>query len=188
MAEQNNQNNIDPTKNVLELVNTSIRRLDDLHGAETKRIDDKFKDLDVKYQIQFTGAEKAVAIASTAQEKLVAQALDGTKEAISKNDTNTDKRFQLLSEKIDAVMEATNKNAGERGVYVTHTDLNIAFDKFRVDIETILRPLSSEVKSLRDSQNTNTGKSTGLNASWGYLIQAVGFVAVIISIFFALNN
>lgn len=175
-------NKIDPTKNVIELVNSSITRLDDLRNTETKRIDEKFKDYDVKYQIQFTAAEKAIGIASTAQEKLVAQALEGTKEAISKADVATDKRFELLSEKIDAVSKVLSQNTGAQGIYVTHTDLSNSFDKFRMDIESVLKPLISKVEALTTYQNTSTGKGAGLNMGWVYLLGGLTALGTIVAL------
>src|ERR1035437_1848236 len=113
----------DPSLNVREMITEAISRVDDLRHSEVRRIDEKIKDSDSKYQIQFSAAKEALGIALVAQEKATAQALEGTKDAINKADTNTDKRFTLLSEKIDAVIETTNRNTGERGIYVTHSDL-----------------------------------------------------------------
>ena len=158
-----------------------------LRDAETKRIDEKFIDVndkfaavDVKYQIQFNAAEKAVGIASTAQEKLVAQALDGTKEAINKADVATDKRFSLLSEKIDGVVETISKNTGAQGIYVTHTDLNIAMEKLTLSIEATLRPVVAFM-------NSQTGQQKGVGLSWGLLINIVSLCGVLVAIFFALR-
>ena len=53
-------------------ITESIRRIDALRESEIKRIDEKVRDGDVKYQIQFSAAEKALGIALTAQEKQVA--------------------------------------------------------------------------------------------------------------------
>lgn len=171
----------DPTLNVKELLINSIRRIDDLNEAEQKRIDEKFKDSDVKYQIQFTAAKEAVGIASTAQEKLVAQALDGTKEAISKADINTDKRFSLLSEKIDGLNSTMNKTSGERGIYVTHNDLSNELEKLRISFETMLRPVVTFM-------NNQTGRDNGIGISWGVVLGVVGLLSGLIGIFFALNK
>ena len=180
MSEKQNRE-IDPTKNVIELVEASIKRLDDLAELREKYIYEKIKDADVKYQIQFTAAKEAVAIASTAQEKLVAQALDGTKEAINKADINTEKRNSLLSEKIDGVIGTINKTSGERGIYVTHTDLNIAMDKLQAGIEATLRPVVTFM-------NSQTGRSGGLHAGWVYLLGGVSLISTLIAIFMALSR
>jgi len=101
-----------PSFNVREMLDVSVVHQRELRESETRRVDelailrekhiaDKFRDENEKYQIQFSAAKEALGIALVAQEKSTAQALDGTKEAIVKNDANTDKRFDLLSEKID---------------------------------------------------------------------------------------
>lgn len=179
--EPNGNNQIDPTKNVIELVEASIRRLDDLSESRAKYVDEKIRDKDVQYQFQFTSAKEAVGIALIAQEKAVAAALDGTREAINKADITTDKRFDLLSEKIDGVLGTINKNVGERGIYVTHTDLNIAMDKLQSSIEATLRPVVTFM-------NAQGGKSSGLNAGWIYLVGAISLIGTIVSIFFSLSK
>lgn len=197
-------NPLDPTLNVRNLLEASTVRQDDLREAETKRIDEKFRDSDTKYQVQFSAAREALGIALIAQEKAVASALDSTKEAINKAEVATDKRFELLSEKIDGVSVILSKNTGATGLYVTHDDLNMALDKLQASIETTLRPvvafmnsqtgkegvqdpilhsLVAEMKLSRESQSLNTGKGQGLNAGWVYLIGGVGLLGTIVAVF-----
>lgn len=152
----------------------TIKRIDNIIETQVKRIDEKIQDKDTKYQIQFTAAKEAVAIASTAQKELVAQALGGTKEAITKNDTNTDKRFDLLSEKIDGVMEAMNKNTGERGIYVTHEYLNISLDKLQSNIEAALKPLIAYM-------NASEGRGGGAKDMYGWIIGGISFLIMVAS-------
>jgi len=185
---ENNPNIFDPTSNVKELVEGSIRRLDDIRQIEVDRITDKIDANDIKYQMQFNAAKDNVSIALIAQEKAVAAALDAAKEATSKSEISMDKRFDLLSKKIDELMEIINKNTGAQGIYVTHNDLNNSFDKFRIDIETMLRPVITKVEQLSTVQNTTQGRSSGLNMGWVYLIGAVSLLGTIISIFFSLSN
>jgi hypothetical protein len=168
----------DPSLNVKELLINAINRIDDLSKAESKRIDEKFRDSDIKYQIQFTSAKEAVSIASIAQEKLVAQALDGTKEEISKADLNTDKRFSLLSEKIDGITTQMNKSSGERGIYVTHSDLENAMDKLQNSIEATLRPVVNFM-------NSQTGQSKAQNQIWGYMFGGLMLIIAILTYFSA---
>ena len=159
----------------------TIKRIDETHKNDIKRIDEKIQDRDVKYQIQFTAAEKAIAIASTAQEKLVAQALDGTKEAINKADVATDKRFELLGEKITSLSDTLNKNAGAQGIYVTHTDLSVEMEKLRTSFEGMLRPVVNFM-------NAQTGRNNGLHAGWIYLLGGVSLISTLVAIFMAINK
>lgn len=166
----------DPTVNVTNMLHEAVKRQDDLRGADIRYNDKqfitvsdmfiavakKFDDVDVKYQIQFSAAKEALGIALVAQEKATAQALDGTKEAIIKNDANTDKRFDLLSEKIDSIAETMSKNTGAQGIYVTHTDLSIAMDKLQAGIEATLRPLVTFM-------NSQQGGAKSTNMVWVYI-------------------
>ncbi len=151
----------------------AFKRIDALRDSETKRLDEKIRDGDVKYQIQFSAAEKALGIALTAQEKQVAAALEGTKEAIVKNDANTDKRFDLLSEKIDSIADTMSKSTGERGIYVTHSDLSTEMEKLRLSFEGMLSPVVTFM-------NSSQGKSQGFSASWGIILGAVGLTSTVI--------
>lgn len=186
MTEETKQ--LDPTVNVRNIVDESVTRLDDLRKAEVKRIDqrvdsqdDKIDERDAKYQVQFSAAKEAVGIALIAQEKAVASALDATKEAIGKAEIATDKRFDLLSEKIDGVNDTLNKNAGAQGVYVTRVDLNIEMEKLRTSFENMLRPVITFM-------NSSQGRSGGLNAGWIYLLGGVSLISTVIAIFVAVSK
>jgi hypothetical protein len=161
-------------------ITESIRRIDALRESEIKRIDEKFKDSDIKYQIQFNAAKEALGIALIAQEKATAAALEGTKEAITKADVATDKRFELLSEKIDGVSKVLSQNTGAQGIYVTHADLSVFGEKLQTSFEEALKPLVSQVNTLTAAQNSMQGRSSGFSASWGIIIGAVGLTSTII--------
>ena len=169
-------------------ITESFKRIDYLRESETKRIDEKIRDSDTKYQIQFSAAEKALGIALTAQEKQVAAALEGTKEAIVKNDANTDKRFDLLSEKIDGIANTISKTSGERVIYVTHNDLAVFGEKLQASFEDALKPLISQVNSLTAAQSNQQGRSSGLSTGWATLLGSVGLISGLIGIFFALSK
>lgn len=167
----------DPSLNVRELINDAVQRLDDIS-----------EERDAKYQLQFASAKESVGIALIAQEKSVAAALDSTREAINKADISTDKRFDLLSEKIDGVVEAISKNTGSQGIYVTHDYLNNAFDKFRVDMESILKPIISKLSDVTVFMNSSQGRSNGLNQGWIFLLGGVSLISTIIAIFSFLSK
>ena len=162
----------------------TIKRLDELREAESRRIDqlasirqthveEKFRDFDIKYQIQFTAAKEAVGIASVAQKELVAQALEGTKEAINKSDGATDKRFELLSEKIGGIAETISKNTGAQGIYVTHSDLAVVVDKIQTGFSDAMKPVVAFM-------NAQQGQQKGIDSSWGIIAGVVGFVSTVI--------
>ena len=167
---------LDPSINVKTMIAESIERLDDLRKVEVKRIDERIDASDDKYQVQFNSAKDAVSIALIAQEKAVAAALEGTKEAINKADVTTDKRFDLLSEKIDGIGETISKNTGASGLYVTQTDLNVVVDKIQTNFETALRPVIAFM-------NSQTGKSEGTATNWTQLGIIAGIIIALAKLF-----
>ena len=175
-----NQNG-DPTANVQNIVAEAVNRIDDIREVEVRRIDDRIDANDDKYQIQFNAAKEAISTALIAQEKAVEAALQGTKEAINKADATTDKRFDLLSEKIDGIAETISKKSGESVAYVTHNDLTIALDKLQTSIEITLRPVVTFM-------NAQQGQQKGIGTSWGALLGAVGLISTIIGIFLIISR
>lgn len=171
----------DPTFNVRELIELSIKRIDDLAEIREKKVEEKFHDKDTQYQLQFTSAKEAVGIALIAQEKAVSAALEGTREAINKADLNTDKRFSLLSEKIDGITTTMNKSTGERGIYVTHSDLSAEMEKLRLSFEGMLRPVVTFM-------NSQTGQQKGVGISWQTMVTVVSVCGTLIAMFFTLSK
>ncbi len=166
------------------LVLESIKRLDDLHEAEKKRIDGQlalrkeYFDLRINDTVlasnqRFEAQQLALKDALIAQEKAVAAALAGTKEAIIKNDANTDKRFDLLSEKIDGIADTISKNAGAQGIYVTHTDLSSEMEKLRISFEGMLRPVVNFM-------NSSQGGKAQVSSVWGYIVGVISLGITII--------
>ena len=125
---------------------------------------------------RFDAQQLALKDALISQEKAVAAALDSTKEAIGKAEIATDKRFDLLSEKIDGVHDVLNKNVGAQGVYVTHTDLTAALDKLQTSIEITLRPVVTFM-------NSQTGKDIGASNKSNSIVQGIVTGSVILGIF-----
>ena len=194
---------LDPSINVKTMIAESIERLDDLRKVEVKRIDERIDASDDKYQVQFNSAKDAVSIALIAQEKAVAAALEGTKEAINKADITTDKRFDLLSEKIDAIANTMSKNTGAQGIYVTHDDLTTSIEKLQDYMEHTLQPvvafmnsqqgkqgifdpqitlLISEMKATRESAANGAGQKQGIGSSWLVVVGAVGLIGAIAAV------
>lgn len=179
VSSNSTDNNVtkDPTLNVQHLLEAAVSRQDDLRNIESMRLHhdieteikhlyEKFKDDDTKYQIQFSGAKDAVGIALIAQEKAVAAALDAAKEATTKSETAMDKRFDLVSEKIDGVTNILNKSSGATGSYVTHEDLNNAIEKLQLSIETQLRPVVNFMQ-------TQSGRGSGQKDMTGWIVSGI---------------
>ena len=171
-----NGRNSDPTFNVRELISLEVDRINDLRKVEVRRIDEKIDASNDKYQIQFADSKEAVNTAFIAQEKAIAAALAGTKEAINKSDTTTDKRFDLLSEKIDGIGETLSKSAGAQGIYVTQPDLTMALDKLQNNIEVTLRPVVAFM-------NSQTGRAESAATNWTQVGIVGGIIIALLKVF-----
>lgn len=193
----------DPSVNVRSIVYEATQRFDDLQKAEVKRIDAQLNNLektsgiisirdyfnlkidlkDDKVQSQFTSAKEAVGIASTAQEKAMAAALEGTKDALNKADVNNDKRFGSISEKIDGIADTMSKNTGASGLYVTHSDLATVVDKIQTGFKTSMESFEISLKPIFAFMNSQTGQQKGISGSWGVALGIFGLVSTILGIF-----
>lgn len=121
-----------------------------------------------------------------------------------------DSAHKSLAEKIDGVESRINRTEGQSGVFVTHTDLSSSLEKLQGNIEVMIRPIVTNQDVLNTFMNSQRGKegvtdpamtkltkavedlvgtkSQGISASWGVLVGAVGFIATLIAIFFALSK
>lgn len=108
--------------------------------------------------------EKAVANAFNAQEKAVASALSAAERAVSKAETASEKRFDAINEKIESN--------------------NMILDKF----ESNTKSLVGRIDDLKTYSDTSTGKSTGLNAGWAYLLGLVSIIGAIAAIVISLKH
>jgi hypothetical protein len=168
-------NPIDPTKNVRELVELTVKRIDDLATVREKNTENTFRDRKDYYDLKINDTANMAAQRFEAQDKAINAALDGTKEAINKADVNTDKRFSLLSEKIDGITNTMNKSTGERGIYVTHSDLSVEMEKLRNSFEIMLRPVVTFM-------NSQTGKEDESKNIWAYIIALAGIALAIVAL------
>ncbi len=108
--------------------------------------------------------EKAVANAFNAQEKAVASALSAAERAVSKAETASEKRFDTINEKIESN--------------------NMILDKF----ESNTKSLVGRIDDLKAYSDATTGKSTGLNTGWAYLLGVISLIGGIAAIVIALSK
>ena len=184
--------------------NIEIKRLDDLREAEVKRVNDHFI-LMAFYEDKLNIAEakrldsmRAVDVAAvvTANDKATAQAtvlannVTASAETLralvattaATNAKQLTDSTNLMTDRISALEKAQYENKGRDIVSTPALDLRLD------SIEKTLADLGRIITNLQNAQNTQTGQSKGIGMSWMYLIQAVGFLSVIVSIFYALSK
>lgn len=106
----------------------------------------------------------------TDQDKAVQAALLAAKEAVLKAEVASEKRFESVNEFRRTLSDQTN------------TFLP------RPEYDSNHKALEDKIDALTDRMNRSDGKSSGLNAGWGYLAGAIGLAATVISIILAFNN
>lgn len=114
-------------------------------------------------------AEK-VAIALAAADKAVSAALAAAEKAVGKAEISNEKRFESLS-------AITTNSMEQHKAFVS-----------RAEIETMRVGLSEKIDALKEFALRSEGKGAGLNASWGYLLGAIGLASAVITIILKFNG
>lgn len=168
----------DPTYNVLQLVNAAVQRLDDI-----MKLNKEIMDLHVSYGDKLARMEEKrldsirnVDVSAVAREasradqqaavlaNQVAVSADTLRNLVASTAKAVNDQFQQVTsqliEKISSLEKAQYEGIG----------------KGRVS-DPIMTDLLAEVKSLRESRSTSTGKSAGISMVTGLLI-TIGFMVV----------
>jgi hypothetical protein len=177
---------IDPTKNVLDLVEAANKRQDDMRAALEQRIAGELamlreyiKDLtaahDKRYEQRFEAQQKALDAAFEAQKDAVTAAMQAQKEAgnaalaaqeaaVAKAETAAEKRF-----------EGADKHRLEQAEQ-QRTLMP------RAEAESRLAALAEKVGVLESFRTEALSKGVGAKESYGWIIGIVGFVLTILSL------
>ncbi len=180
---------IDPTKNVLDLVEASVKRLDDLRAAEKLRIDeirtlestriDQIMSLHEEYREKLTQAEAkridairavdvgAVAIAS---ERAAAQATVLANQLIQTSDTLRSlvaQNASSITSQIDAMTKVFNERITsiEKAQYETKGKTGVT--------DPMQEVLNRKMDSLIETRALTSGSSKGMKDMWGWVIGAL---------------
>ncbi len=190
---------IDPTANVKELVALSIKRLDDLRIAEGRRLEDLQAANDRRIS-------EAAAMRSEYAEKLsIAEAkrIDAIRavdvNAVSIATERATQQATVLAAQVAQSAETLRSLVASSAATLAAQQDQVSkqFDSRLVQLEKsqytnqgqnqpqISALMAERLVALEKSQNESSGKGAGLSDMWGYVVGAVGFLAVLIGI--ALN-
>lgn len=188
-------------EHVTTLVHTLDRRFDTLHQDLKDHVAQRFTDSDLRYQQRFDAQTNALDAALAAAKEAVATAMIAAEKATTKAETASDKRFasvnefrQTLSDQTASFMPRGEAQSRLDGMAEKIDDLK-AYQLSTTGrasatptMETRLMEVMNEVRALRESRSADQGKSTGLNAGWGYLIGAIGLIAVVVNLIINVAN
>lgn len=164
---------------------------------------------DVRYNQRFEASQNAINTALAAQQKAMETALTSQKLAVDKAEIAAEKRFEsvnefrsvltsqqgtlmprpettallrALEEKLEAQRLSHEKNMDT----IVHTiaDLRLAISHMMTieSHEVRYTQLQQLISDLRESRSESSGKSSGANALWGYIIGMIGVIAAIAAI------
>jgi hypothetical protein len=181
---------VDPTKNVLDLVEAANKRQDDLRQADVKRIDteilafkEHLKELmaahDKRYEQRYEAQQKALDAAFTAQKDAVNTAMVAQKEAgsnalaaqdraVAKAETAAEKRFEGAD-------KARLEQAEQQRTLMP-----------RAEAESRFAMLSEKVGVLEGFRTESLSKGSGTKEGYGMAIGSVALILTILSILAAI--
>jgi hypothetical protein len=146
---------------------------------------------DRQYDMRFRAAEIAVNAALAAQEKAVTSAFAASEKAIIKAEDAQREYNQRSNEfrgQLDDQAKLLIQRSEALGLFKAGDDkletMRLFFDSklesqriaFEKSNETVLK----EVGNLRESRSETTGKSSGMNTLWGYLVAIAGIALALI--------
>lgn len=161
---------IDPTANVLALVEAAVHRLDDLREADSRRLTE-LADMRALHENQLSRLREKLALAESRRIDAI-RAVDVNAVAIASAEAR--QQASVLANEV-------TKSAETLRSLVATTDAARA-----ASLTAILQPLSDRVSLLEKSQYQIAGKTTGIGALWGWIIGAAGAAAATASVIAAL--
>ena len=168
---------LDPTKNVLDLVAAESRRQDDLRHAQDILVKERHeafrRELDIR-----TGQRREIADLHSAHaaENLRSEArrLDALRELDRVEARTANERHQAA---VDTLAKATAAMADTLRASNESTARSLA-----AAAEASKKEHDARISALERSQAAGSGKGAGLQAFWGYLLGAAGFLAAIVAL------
>lgn len=169
--------NPDPTKNVLDLVEAAVLRLDDLRNADGVRFDQDTKwqqreaDLRAKHAAEMREAEAkridANRAADLAEARLSNERATTTATVLAATQAATAETLRAL---VANTERATSEriSALERSSYEGHGKSAVA--------DPMLADLVGEMKLMRSAATLTTGKGQGVAMSWQIIVVVVGLL------------
>lgn len=146
-----------------------------------RRYEERFEAQEKAVNTALVASEKAVQAAFVAQEKAVTAALIAQKEAVIKAENSAEKRFE-------SVNEFRKTLADQTATFIPRAEAIQRADNNAEKIANIDKRMTDSLAQIHSRLDLTAGKSTGMEAVWGWIIGAIGLAATIISIILVFNN
>ena len=188
---------VDPTKNVLDLVEAANRRQDDLRKEIVTRLDNNldimrrhFNEMlslyEKRYAERYEASEKAIQTAFTAQKEAVREAFEAQKgavyaalnaqeRAVQKAETSTDERFRSIT--------SLGSSLGDQmRILMPRSEVMVVSEAITGKVSALESQLTSKLLGLEKQFDTMHAERLGIKGGWGYAVGVIGFVLAVGSI------
>ena len=177
---------VDPTRNVLDLVDAAVRRQDDLRQANATHIEEKLtafegfiKDFiaayDKRYEQRYEASQKALEAALVAQKDAVKEAFAAQKEAINAALASADRAVSKAEVASEKRFEGVNEFRAQLG------DQQRTLMP-RAEAENRLGTLAEKVGILESFRTEMLSRGTGTKEGYGWAVGIIGFVLTILAV------
>ncbi len=159
-----------------------------LIAANEVKYSERFEASQRAINAAFLAQQTAMQTALTAQKTAVDIALGAADRAVTKAEIAAEKRFESVNEFRSTLSDQQNTfmPRGETTALFKSMDEKISgiqsncdnkLEAIRASFEKNNESLSKEIASLRESRSETSGKTSGANALWGYLV-AIASIAL----------
>jgi hypothetical protein len=184
---------VDPTKNVLDLVDAANKRQDDLRGSIVQRLDAEFKFLshdlistkdhikdlmvahDKRYEQRYEASQKALEAALIAQKDAVREAFAAQKEAINAALASADRAVSKAENAAERRFEGVNEFRAQLG------DQQRTLMP-RVEAENRLSAMAEKLSVLEGFRTEVLSRGVGTQQGYGWAIGVIGLVLTVLTI------
>lgn len=186
---------VDPTKNVMDLVEATNKRQDDLRMQEEKYIDAELRHVREQAELRAQYDKLLREIDTARQEKVREVDVLGARTEAERAQAAIKALAETSSTTAETLRKTVETTASSQA---SQLDMKFAESNKRIAAlensfsegrgkQTVSDPqlieLASDLKAMRALQTQGAGKSEGMGAMWGYVAGAIGLVISILGAF-----
>jgi hypothetical protein len=155
---------VDPTKNVLDLVEAANRRQDDLRQASVARLEAHVRDLETHIKDLMAERDRRYEQRHNDAQHWLEAALAAQKEAVTKAENAAERRFE-------GVNEFRNTLSDQQRNLIP-----------RSEVEVIKASLTEKINALEKVIDRMEAERMGIKGGWGYAVGLVGLVMTLVAL------
>lgn len=185
---------IDPTRNVLDLVEASVARQDDLRVSSDKRLDSELRHLNDMMILRADHAREIGALESNRLNAIrqvdvlaVSTAADRAQAAIQTLAASTATNAETLRNMVANTAQTMATQLNSTVMAITERLAALEKSSYKGEgrlaySDPAIAELMSEMKGLVSSRALYSGKSAGSQAMWGYVVGGIGLLFTLVSL------